>query len=61
MGRKKEHYVEDLEKRFDDILKKCPEPLSFGKLVHLAIKNKLVKITIDGKEIKRFPLKGGRK
>ena len=40
---KKEHYVEDLRKRFDDIIKKCPKRPSFGRIVNLAIKNKLVK------------------
>ncbi|MBI2046701.1 hypothetical protein HYT26_00860 [Candidatus Pacearchaeota archaeon] len=51
---KKEHYVEDLKKRFDDILKECPKPPSFGRIINLAIKNNLVKITKDGKEVKRY-------
>lgn len=57
-SKKKEYYVEDLRKCFDDILKKCPKPLSFDKIVNLAIKNNLIKVTKDGKEIKRYSSKG---
>lgn len=59
-SKKKEYYVEDLKKSLDKLLKKCLKPTSFGSIVNLAIKNKLVKVTKDGKGIKRYPLKWGR-
>ena len=44
---KKEHYVEDLKNQLNKIIKKCPKPMPFKRIVSLAEKGGYV-IVIRG-------------